>query len=208
MSVSNTDLRIVRTKESIRAALVDLIDEKSFETVTVKDITSKAGINRGTFYAHYQGKCDLVAEHGNEIIAELAKIAKQNIQDFIEGTDQVNSDAFPLAVTLFECLNKNAEFLRVMLGPKGDLSFQTNLKEFLWETLFSNGNDQAIFDANKMLVPGEYLVAYIASAHMGVIQQWLNTGMKESPEEMARILFTITVKGPFYAAGIKKQTSI
>ncbi len=208
MSVSNTDLRIVRTKESIRAALVDLIDEKSFEAVTVKDITTKAGINRGTFYAHYQDKCDLVAEHGDEIISELAKIAKQGIQDFIAGTDPVNSHGFPLAVTIFECLNKNAEFLRVMLGPKGDLSFQTNLKEFMWETLFSNGSDEAAFNKKKMLVPGEYLVAYIASAHMGIIQQWLDTGMKESPEEMARILFTLTVDGPFYAAGVKKQTSI
>ena len=204
MSVCNTDLRIIRTKEAIREALVDLIDDKSFESITVKDITSKAGINRGTFYAHYQDKFDLVAQYEDEIISELAVIAKQSIQDFIAESDPDSSEAFPLAVTLFECLNRNGEFLRVMLGPKGDLSFQTKLKEFMWNTLFSNGTDEAIFNEKKMLVPGEYLAAYIASAHMGVIQQWLDTGKKESPMEMSQVLFTITVKGPFYAAGIKK----
>lgn len=44
----------------------------------------------------------------------------------------------------------------------------------------------------------------MASAHMGVIQEWLNSGRKETPEEMAHVLSTITVNGPFYAAGIKK----
>lgn len=36
------------------------------------------------------------------------------------------------------------------------------------------------------------------------VQQWLNSGRKESPQEMARILTTITVNGPLFAAGIKK----
>ncbi|EOR21870.1 coenzyme F390 synthetase, partial [Niallia nealsonii AAU1] len=52
--------------------------------------------------------------------------------------------------------------------------------------------------------PVDYLVSYITSAHLGVIQQWLNGGRKETPEEMAQILSTITMNGPFFAAGLKK----
>ena len=204
MSVNSTDLRIVRTRESIRDVLVDLIDEKSFDAITVKDITNKAGINRGTFYAHYQDKFDLVATYEDEIIAEMAGIAKQSIREFISGANPDSSIAFPLAVRLFECFNENGEFLRAMLSPKGDLLFQTRLKEFMWETLFNDDSGDAIFSEDKILVPGEYLASYIASAHLGVIQQWLDTGKKESPEEMAHILFMITVNGPFYAAGLKK----
>lgn len=36
------------------------------------------------------------------------------------------------------------------------------------------------------------------------IQQWLNSDMKETPHEMARILSTITFNGPLFAAGLKK----
>lgn len=56
----------------------------------------------------------------------------------------------------------------------------------------------------NFLVPGDYLASYIASAHIGVIQQWLNSGRKESPEEMAKIFSIITFNGPFFAAGLKK----
>lgn len=48
MQNKNLDLRIIRTRESIREALVELIEEKGFEAITVKDITMRAKINRGT----------------------------------------------------------------------------------------------------------------------------------------------------------------
>ncbi len=44
----------------------------------------------------------------------------------------------------------------------------------------------------------------MASAHIGVIQQWLNSGQKETPEEIARILSTIAVHGPFLCSWLKE----
>ncbi|MBM7651178.1 TetR/AcrR family transcriptional regulator [Neobacillus cucumis] len=205
MRDSNTDLRIIRTKGAIRDALVELIDEKGFEAITVKDITIRAKINRGTFYAHYQDKFDLMTRCEEEIMFEMSRIAKQNFPDVIAAleTNSPTLAPVPLVVLIFEYLNENSGFMRAVLGPKGDLSFQTRLKDFMWKTLY--GNDvNAIIKEENLLVPGEYLVSYIASAHIGVIQQWLNNGMKESPQEMARILSTITVNGPFFAAGLKK----
>lgn len=74
----------------------------------------------------------------------------------------------------------------------------------MWNTLFVRKEFPLIKQEN-LLVPSEYLIAYLASAHIGVLQQWLNSDGKESPEEMARILFTITVKGPFNAVGLHKE---
>ena len=42
------DRRILRTRLVIRAALAELIEEKGFDGLTVKDITTRANINRGT----------------------------------------------------------------------------------------------------------------------------------------------------------------
>lgn len=93
--------------------------------------------------------------------------------------------------------------MRAVLGPKGDLSFQKKLKDFMSEHVLENNQNKLVKEEN-LLVPIEYLSSYVASAHIGVIQQWLNSGRKESPHEMARILSTITVNGPLFAAGIKK----
>lgn len=199
------DLRVIRTKEAIRNALIELIEEKGFEAITVKDITTKAKINRGTFYAHYQDKFDLMTKCQEEIMQEMFHIAKQKFPDVIAELDSNPSSTTPLTIadSIFEYLNENSGFMKAVLSPKGDLSFQTTLKDFMWETLFEN-NPNTFFKEDKLLVPGQYLASYIASAHIGVIQQWLNSGGKESPQEMAQILSTITINGPFFAAGLKK----
>ena len=56
----------------------------------------------------------------------------------------------------------------------------------------------------NFLVLAENLISYVASAHIGVIQQWLNSDREESPQEMDRILSTITINVPFFATGLKK----
>jgi AcrR family transcriptional regulator len=198
-------LRIIRTKESIRDALVELIDEKGFEAITVKDITTRAKINRGTFYAHYQDKFDLMTKCEEEIMLEMSRIAKQNFPAVITAleTNSPTETPFYIAVPIFEYLNEKSGFMRAVLGPKGDLSFQTRLKDFMWKTLFGN-DPNALIKEENLLVPGQYLASYVASAHIGVIQQWLNSDRKESPQEMAQILSTITFNGPFFAAGLKK----
>lgn len=204
MKENYNDLRVVRTIESIKEAFVALIEEKGFESITVKDITTTAKINRGTFYAHYQDKYDLMNRCQEEFMLEMSNIAKQNIAKLVASINTNNSILQPLeiAVLIFEFLERNRKFIKAILGPNGDLSFQTKLKNFMWKTLFES-TENPIKQVN-LLVPGEYLVSYIASAHIGVIQQWLLEDRKETPQEMAQILSTITLNGPFFAAGLKK----
>jgi len=64
------DRRVIRTKQVILEALVTLIEEKGIDAVTVKDITRKANINRGTFYLHYQDKTDLLEKTVGDIMEE------------------------------------------------------------------------------------------------------------------------------------------
>ncbi|MFJ7953472.1 TetR/AcrR family transcriptional regulator [Lysinibacillus sp. NPDC096418] len=205
MQDMNTDLRVVRTKESIREALIDLIEEKGFDAITVKDITTRAKINRGTFYAHYQDKYDLLTKCEEEFMREMADMIIKNFPDIISDIE-ANAPItvpFTLVISIFEYLDQNRRFMKGMLGPKGDLSFQTKLKKFIWKTLFESNKNPLIKQEN-FLVPAEYLISYVASAHIGVIQQWLNSDREESPQEMARILSTMTINGPFFAAGLKK----
>ena len=53
------DLRIKRTQKSIKNAFYELIEEKGFDHISVKDITERAMISRNTFYLHYNDKFDL-----------------------------------------------------------------------------------------------------------------------------------------------------
>ncbi|PED69389.1 TetR/AcrR family transcriptional regulator [Bacillus pseudomycoides] len=199
MLSSHTDLRIVRTKGAIWDALTELIEEKGFEFISVKDITTRAKINRGTFYLHYRDKYDLMEKCRNEILHEIKKIVQQNIPCDLKSI----TIPFPGTVYVFEYINEFGGFINALLGPKGDLSFQTELKSLVWDLLFENNLNQLI-KREDLLVPDECLVSYMASANLGVIQQWLQDGRKRSPMEMARILSTLSFNGPLYAAGLKK----
>ncbi|MGE7882857.1 TetR/AcrR family transcriptional regulator [Bacillus sp. NPDC094077] len=199
------DSRVIRTKESIRDALVELIEEKGLEVLTVKDITTRAKINRGTFYAHYQDKYDLIDKCEEEFMQEMAAMILENVPNIIteQGTNFPMTIPLTILVSIFEHIDRNRRFMKAILGPKGDLSFQTKLKKFVWKTLFESNKNPLIKQEN-FLVPAEYLISYVASAHIGVIQQWLNSDSKESPQEMAHILSTMTINGPLFAAGLKK----
>ena len=54
------DPRVKRTHQLLAQAFVDLIKEKGFQAISVQDITARAGINRATFYAHFQDKYALL----------------------------------------------------------------------------------------------------------------------------------------------------
>jgi AcrR family transcriptional regulator len=57
-----SDPRVRRTRRALQRALEELMAEKSFTAITVLDIAERAGVNRVTFYAHFQDKFDLLEE--------------------------------------------------------------------------------------------------------------------------------------------------
>ena len=61
------DLRVIKTKGYIKNAFLELLKEKNYAKVSVKDIASLASINRNTFYLHYSSKDDLVSSLVNEV---------------------------------------------------------------------------------------------------------------------------------------------
>jgi AcrR family transcriptional regulator len=65
------DRRIERTQQLLRGALRSLIQEKSFEALTVQEIIDRANIGRATFYSHFDNKDDLLASGFEDLRASL-----------------------------------------------------------------------------------------------------------------------------------------
>ena len=77
------DKRVIKTKKSIRNALLELLNEMEFEKVKVKQICERANINRITFYAHYRDKYDLMNE--------LYTILEENVREEFEKREKKNN---------------------------------------------------------------------------------------------------------------------
>src|SRR5215467_3779344 len=67
----HVDLRVRRTRMALQEALIDLIEEKGFDAVTVGDIAERAMVNRATFYRHYPDKYALVTGIFEEAITQM-----------------------------------------------------------------------------------------------------------------------------------------
>jgi AcrR family transcriptional regulator len=209
MLKSPNDRRAIRTKKMIRNALAELIVERGYNNISITDIASKADINRGTFYLHYTDKYDLLDKVENEVIQELQdsidKVSNLDIvsMGFVDSDNSVDKP-MPFMIKVFEYIKENSAFMQAILGPKGDPKFHTKIKEIIETSIFEKNLIKA-FNKENMLVPKEYFISYVLSAHLGVIQQWLESGMTKSPEEMALILSKLFLLGPYKVAFFKNE---
>lgn len=75
------DLRVIKTKELIRRVFVQLLREREFPQITVKELCNRARINRSTFYHHYEDIYALRDELIDSVIDEYTAHMETNFLD-------------------------------------------------------------------------------------------------------------------------------
>ncbi|MBQ9868941.1 MAG: TetR/AcrR family transcriptional regulator [Ruminococcus sp.] len=83
MDSKKTDLRIIRTRKAIRDAFNELITEMDYEDITIKELTTRAMINRNTFYLHYDSIDALMQELQDETVEHFIgkEVSYSNMDD-------------------------------------------------------------------------------------------------------------------------------
>jgi AcrR family transcriptional regulator len=66
------DARVRRSRDRLGDALVELVQEKPFDAITVQDVLDRAGVARSTFYAHYRDKQDLLLSDADEFFEHMS----------------------------------------------------------------------------------------------------------------------------------------
>src|ERR1051325_3926640 len=77
-SKNKTDARVRRTRDALGDALVALMQEKPFDTITVQDVLDRANVSRSTFYSHYSDKDDLLMSDAEEFFEALSTALSQH----------------------------------------------------------------------------------------------------------------------------------
>lgn len=193
------DERVIKTKKLIKTALSELIQEKGFDHVSITDLTQRANINRGTFYLHYQDKYDLLEKFENEVLDDINKNAEnyiKSIKDIDFLGEDFSNEIKPFINKIFTYIKENYIIMKVILGPKSDMRFQNKIKKALNILLTEKGWDN-YFDSQNTFVSKNYFISYLVSAHIGVIRQWIDSGMNESAENMAEMISKMFFLGPF-----------
>lgn len=121
MKTTGNDHRVRVTKMLIRRAFTGLLSIKPIQSISIKELCEQAGINRGTFYTHYQDIYDLLADVENEM--------KQDFQKALEPLlyTEENSSLLGICTGIFRCLKENYDMCVVMLGDYSDKQFVSSL---------------------------------------------------------------------------------
>ena len=172
MNVKN-NLRYKISSEKIETAFLTLILNHRYEDITISQVCKKANINRSTFYCHYDDINDL-------IIKIESKFAKGMATIFNYGERQTH-DAF---IEMFVFVKKNQYFYKAFLNIPYITLAETNTKT----NILTN-----VKEKKSSLIKNEIEVFYRASFFGAGIKElcriWLDRGCKESPEEMAQLLY-------------------
>ena len=177
------------TKERIQNAFIGLLEEKAFETITIGDITKAAHINRGTFYLHYLDKFDLLEQLEQQFLSAFVSHI-DDLQSRYLAAPTFESEQEQLADTLFRYIKTRAPMLKLLLGDHGGAGFHLRFRAAFSEKVQMNIERHESFYDN-LNVPITYFVAFITSAFLGLIEQWLQDDLSKSEQEMTAIYIDI-----------------
>lgn len=176
---SKEDRRIRRTKKMLRQGLAELMNEKEFKDITVKDITERADMNRGTFYLHYCDTYDLLDKVENELITDF-----ENMIDNYHPTEE-NHSAFVIIDQLFDYVADNMEICKTLFLSKSNTRF---LKKFMNVITEKGFEIQKELSYHRDPLHTEYLFSFLSYGIIGMLQKWFNSDMKMPKTELVDML--------------------
>ncbi len=172
------DPRVKRTRELLQRALMELMAEKGFEDITVRDIAQRATVNRVTFYAHFQDKYALLEHTMRELIRDRLR------SQVPEGTPFSAENLARLIQTVCEFL---AEMGRHCRPPHGQMDqlMEKEIKAAIYEVLRPWVGDLPRNGSRGHPTPDQAAVA-ASWAIYGMAVQWSDKERREPAPEFAQ----------------------
>lgn len=163
------------TKKAFADGIKELMKKKSFEKISVSDITQACGLTRQTFYYHFQDKYELVNWiYYNEVITVVTK----------DRTFENWSDGF---YDMLSIMKNEQHFYENALKISGQNSFQDYLflvsRELLLELIGMITIGKEIDEADRA-----FIAEFFSFGIVGVISNWAKEGMKETPKALTEHL--------------------
>lgn len=170
------------TKMLFRNSLISLLQQKSIYQISVTELCENAEMNRSTFYKYYGNVRDILTEIEEETLKQGQK-CMQEIE--VSG---INYAIQPL-YRLLCYIKENKELYQLLLNNSADDNLLLVMMQDTIDFL-KYKSQNILLNSNNF---SDYIIQYILSGCMHVIQSWINSYMTESPEEIAQLIYNASV---------------
>ena len=182
------DRRVQRTREVLHRALISLMIEKGYDAVTVQHIIDRANVGRSTFYAHYDGKEDLLRSGMKNLGKQL--LGYQRAALALKGSFRERGFAF--ALVLFEHANGHRDTYHAIVGKHSGAVVMDAMRAMLAE-LARNELKAYSLNEGSSDVPRSAAVQFVVGALMSILTWWIEERSKLSPAEANAIFRRLTI---------------
>lgn len=184
------DRRIQRTKQALRNALLELIKEKGYDSISVEEITRRADLSRATFYLHYKDKEDLLVEEFHEIVNERARtISNIPFSAWLPDLENPENKLAPPLLMAFQHVANHADLYLIILKNEKSDRILERIRKIIAQSITEFMQAKVNNDPIPILyeVPIDLLAAYFSGALLSSVDWWFEQNLSHSPEEMARM---------------------
>ncbi len=178
------DPRVRRTRRLLRDALVSLILEKDFASISIKEITDRAEVAYITFFRHFGSLDELLMEALDEGLAELLghieTLAKQSETSSLETEGRL----------IFEYIGQKADLFRILLKSQSVTRVRKKVVRNI--AVIFQKSCAPLTRANSQ-VAVSMMSNHIATSLLSLIEWWLGNDMTPPPAEMGRVYKSLII---------------
>ncbi len=182
--MKTADRRVEKTKKALKDALVYLIQDNSFDSISIQEILDRANVGRSTFYIHYGNKYELL----HDCFADFSMLLEANQKT----THPTDGNDFLL--DLFRFIEKNRPLVKAFMGKDGIAMLNHPFVEYIHgqvkitlEKLLSNNKQST--------VPKDLAVHCFAFELIGTLRWWLYSGTSINADEISRYFKRVAFGG-------------
>lgn len=186
--MNKSESKYFNTALAMDNALIALLEVKDLEYITVKEICEMAGVNRSTFYLHYETITDLLNEAMESVDTHFLSYFSQDTKDI---WDKINGNELNELILITQdylrpylrFISDNRKVYRAAFRNPNNMQANIryeNLKKYILEPILK-----------KFRVPSafwKYYIAYYIEGIIAIIKEWLNNDCSDSAETIAAII--------------------
>jgi AcrR family transcriptional regulator len=188
-SMERLDRRIRRTQKSLHDALISLVLEKNYDSITIQEILDRADVGRATFYSHFKGKDELLMVGAHDLRIAL-NAAVQRERSSLKPREVV----IGFSRAMFEHASEYREVYYALLRTQGWPLFRGHLEEILDEIIRREckAEIQKLRKADSD-VPVDLFIQYVRAAFFSVLTWWLDRRSRLTPSQINEVFRSLAL---------------
>jgi AcrR family transcriptional regulator len=172
-----TDRRVQRTRKSLHQALMSLVLEVPYDSITVQQVIDRANVGRSTFYTHFQDKDELLISGIHDLQAMLTAAQQQR------KSSDPHENVIAFSRAMFEHADQYRKVYRALVNTSVWPHVRQRIQNVLAD-LIRRECVAAMKQRSKSKLPAELYVHYLASTLMAVMTWWVDHKSSLSADEI------------------------